>query len=103
MSGSAIVAATMKVISELKPKTNVAAIMMLTDNMISNVGSIADAVFTSMNGKTVEVNNTDAEGRLVLADGITYAVRKLNATRIIDVATLTGAIRVALGQTYVGA
>lgn len=103
MSGAAIVAATMKVISQLKPHTNVAAIMMLTDNMISNLASIADAVFTSMNGKTVEVNNTDAEGRLVLADGITYAIRKLNASRIIDIATLTGAIRVALGQTYAGA
>ncbi|SYV92570.1 Probable cytosol aminopeptidase, partial [Mycoplasmopsis synoviae] len=55
-----------------------------------------------MSGKTVEVNNTDAEGRLVMADGLTYAVRKLNATRLIDVATLTGAILSALGTTYTG-
>ncbi len=103
MSGSAIVAATMKIVSQLQPKANVAAVMMLTDNMVANVASIPDAVFTSMNGKTVEVNNTDAEGRLVLADGITYAIRKLEATRIIDVATLTGAIAIALGQTFVGA
>lgn len=55
-----------------------------------------------MNGKTVEINNTDAEGRLVMADGLTYAVRNLKATRLVDVATLTGAILVALGHTYTG-
>lgn len=103
MSGAAIVAATLKAIAKLKPKANVAAVLMLTDNMVSNLASIPDAVFTSMNGKTVEVNNTDAEGRLVLADGITYAIRQLNATRVIDVATLTGAVRIALGQTFAGA
>lgn len=55
-----------------------------------------------MNGKTVEINNTDAEGRLVLADAITYAIREENATEIVTVATLTGAIRVALGETFTG-
>lgn len=55
-----------------------------------------------MNGKTVEINNTDAEGRLALADGLTYAAKNLKATRLIDVATLTGAVLVALGHTYTG-
>ncbi|CRH55225.1 aminopeptidase A/I [Mycoplasmopsis arginini] len=55
-----------------------------------------------MSGKTVEVNNTDAEGRLVMADGLYYGATKLNATRLIDVATLTGAMIMALGDTYTG-
>lgn len=56
-----------------------------------------------MNGKTVEINNTDAEGRLILADAITYAIRQEKASEIISIATLTGAIRVALGETFTGA
>ncbi|WP_236630708.1 leucyl aminopeptidase family protein [Mycoplasma sp. ATU-Cv-508] len=103
MSGSAVVAGVMKAVATLKPKTNVAGLMMITDNMISPFASTADSVFTSMNGKTVEVNNTDAEGRLVLADGITYAIEKLKATRVVDIATLTGAILISLGDTYTGA
>ncbi len=55
-----------------------------------------------MNGKTVEINNTDAEGRLALADGLTYSVKKLGATRLVDIATLTGAVISALGNTYTG-
>lgn len=103
MSGSAIVAGTMKAISAIKPKSNVSAIMVLTDNMISPVASTPDAVWTAMNGKTVEINNTDAEGRLALADGLTYGAKVLKATRLIDVATLTGAVISALGNTYTGA
>ncbi|QZE12467.1 M17 family metallopeptidase [Mycoplasma sp. Ms02] len=102
MSGSIIVASAMKAIAQLKPKANVAAVMCITDNRVNGDASLPDSVWTSMNGKTVEINNTDAEGRLVMADGITYAVRNLNATRIVDVATLTGAILVALGSTYTG-
>ncbi|VEU76359.1 M17 family metallopeptidase [Mycoplasmopsis columboralis] len=102
MSGSAFVASAMKAIAQLKPKTNVAAIMCITDNRVNGDASLPDSVWTSMNGKTVEINNTDAEGRLVMADGLTYAVRKLKATRLVDVATLTGAILVALGHTYTG-
>ena len=59
-------------------------------------------VITQLNGKTVEVNNTDAEGRLILADALTYCVRELGADRVIDLATLTGAVVVALGSTYAG-
>ncbi|TCG11086.1 M17 family metallopeptidase [Mycoplasma todarodis] len=102
MSGSAVVVGAMKAISQFKPKANISIVAPLTDNKVSKTAGLPDSVWTSMNGKTVEINNTDAEGRLVLADGITYAVRKLNATRIIDVATLTGAVLVALGNTYTG-
>jgi len=102
MSGSAIALGTIKAISELKPKSNVSVVMVLTDNMISPHASTPDSVFTAMNGKSVEVNNTDAEGRLALADGLTYAAKKLKATRLIDVATLTGAVVSALGHTYTG-
>ncbi|VEU60484.1 Cytosol aminopeptidase [Mycoplasmopsis bovigenitalium] len=102
MSGSVIVASTLKAIAQLKPKKNFAAVMCITDNRVNGDASLPDSVWKSMNGKTVEINNTDAEGRLVLADGITYAVRNLKATRVVDVATLTGAIVVALGHTYSG-
>ncbi|WP_406617256.1 M17 family metallopeptidase [Mycoplasmopsis adleri] len=102
MSGSVIVASTMKAIAQLKPKKNVAAIMCITDNRINGDASLPDSVWTAMNGKTVEINNTDAEGRLVMADGLTYGARVLKATRLIDVATLTGAILIALGTTYTG-
>ncbi|ENY54030.1 M17 family metallopeptidase [Metamycoplasma alkalescens] len=102
MSGAAIVAAIMKCVAEFKPKKNIAAIMCITDNRVNGDASIPDSVWTSMSGKTVEVNNTDAEGRLVMADGLWYAVSKLKATRLIDVATLTGAMIMALGETYTG-
>lgn len=102
MSGAAIVASSLMAIAQLNPKSNVAAVMMITDNRVNGDASIPDSVWVSMNGKSVEVNNTDAEGRLVLADGITYAIRNLKATRVIDVATLTGAVLVALGETYTG-
>ncbi|AZZ65684.1 leucyl aminopeptidase family protein [Metamycoplasma phocicerebrale] len=102
MSGSAVVAAVMKVVAQLKPNTNVSAIMCITDNRVNGDASLPDSVWTSMSGKTVEVNNTDAEGRLVMADGLYYGATKLNATRLIDVATLTGAMIMALGDTYTG-
>ena len=102
MSGAAIVAGTMKSIAQTKPKSNFSGVMVLTDNKIGKDAQLTDSVQTAMNGKTVEINNTDAEGRLVMADGITYAVRKMKATRIMDVATLTGAVLSALGNTYTG-
>ncbi len=103
MSGAAICFAAMNAIIELSPKTNISMVLPLTDNRISSLASLPDSIYTSMSGKTVEVNNTDAEGRLILADAITYAIKKFNPTRIIDVATLTGAIVVSLGSTYTGA
>ncbi len=102
MSGTAIVAGAMKIIINNKPKVNVSIVMPLTDNMIGTKAQTVDSVQTSMSGKTVEINNTDAEGRLILADAITYSIRKLKATKIVDVATLTGAIVVALGAAYTG-
>lgn len=102
MSGSAIVASALLGLARIGTKKNVTAVMVITDNRVDGDANLPDAVWKSMNGKTVEINNTDAEGRLVLADGITYAIRKLQATRIIDVATLTGAIKTALGQTFTG-
>ena len=103
MSGAAICANAIKGVVELNAKVNVCALMPLTDNKISSNAQTPDSIWTSMSGKTVEVNNTDAEGRLILADAITYAIKKLNPTQIIDVATLTGAIIISLGVTFTGA
>lgn len=103
MSGAAICFSAMNAIISLAPKANVSIVLPITDNRISAKASLPDSIYTSMSGKTVEVNNTDAEGRLILADAITYAIKKFKPTRIIDVATLTGAIVVSLGSTYTGA
>lgn len=102
MSGSAIVAGLIKALALTKAKANVVGILVLTDNMISSVASTPDSVWYAMNGKSVEINNTDAEGRLALADGLTFAARDYKASRLIDVATLTGAVISALGNTYTG-
>ncbi|QDF65240.1 M17 family metallopeptidase [Mycoplasma nasistruthionis] len=102
MSGSVIVAYAVKVLAQLKAKVNVSAVMCITDNRINNDASLPENVYQSMSGKWVEVVDTDAEGRLVLADGIYYAAKELKATTIVDVATLTGAILTALGNVYTG-
>ncbi len=102
MSGAAICAAAMKGIIDLNAKANVCMVLPLTDNKISSNAQTPDSIWTAMNGKTVEVNNTDAEGRLILADAITYAIKYFNPTQIIDIATLTGAIIISLGTTYTG-
>lgn len=102
MSGSVIVAYALKAIAQLKIKANVAAIMMLTDNAIDKQGTLPESVIKSMSGKTVEITDTDAEGRLVLADGLYYGAKKLKASLLVDVATLTGTMLTALGKTYSG-
>lgn len=102
MSGSAIVAGLFKAISELKPKSNLTGVLMLTDNVINSIAATPDSVWTAMNGKTVEITDIDAEGRLVLADGLTYAAKKLGATKLIDIATLTGTMNLMLGHIYSG-
>lgn len=102
MSGAAICAAAIKGIVELKAKANICAVLPLTDNKISSNAQTPDSIWTSMSGKTVEVNNTDAEGRLILADAITYAINHFDPTQIIDIATLTGAIIISLGTTFTG-
>ncbi|AGK55461.1 leucyl aminopeptidase [Bacillus sp. 1NLA3E] len=102
MGGAAAVLGAMEIIGELKPEQNVVAVIPATDNMISGSAFKPDDVITSMSGKTIEVLNTDAEGRLVLADAITYA-KYHGASYLVDVATLTGGVIVALGTNTSGA
>ncbi len=100
MAGGATTIAAMRAIAQLKPSTNVIGIVPATENMPSGRAQRPGDVVRAMTGKTIEVINTDAEGRLVLADAVAYA-RKLGATRIVDLATLTGAVSIALGDVYV--
>lgn len=101
MGGAAAVLGAMCIIGESRPKKNVIAVIASTDNMISGAAFKPDDVITSLSGKTIEVLNTDAEGRLVLADAVTYA-KQAGAEYIIDVATLTGGVIVALGNDKTG-
>lgn len=97
MSGGAGVVATMAALGKLKPKLNVVGIVPATENMPGGKATKPGDIVKAMNGKTIEVINTDAEGRLILADALCYA-NKLGATKIIDCATLTGACVIALGH-----
>lgn len=101
MSGAACVLGVMKIIGALKPGVSVVACVAATENMPGGNALHPGDVITAMNGKTVEVNNTDAEGRLVLADALTYALKE-KADELIDVATLTGAVVTALGRVAAG-
>jgi leucyl aminopeptidase len=100
MSGGAAVLEGVGAIAELGLPLNVAACVPATENMPSGTATKPGDIVTQLNGKTVEVNNTDAEGRLILADALTYCVRELGADRLVDLATLTGAVLIALGSTY---
>lgn len=102
MSGGAACIAAMQAIAKLKPRINVTAIVPATENMPSGSATKPGDVFRAMSGKTIEVVNTDAEGRLILADALAYA-RSLGLSPLIDVATLTGAMVVALGTIATGA
>jgi leucyl aminopeptidase len=101
MSGSAGVIEAMSAIAELGIPVRITAVVPSTENMPSGHSMKPGDIVTAMNGKTIEINNTDAEGRLILADALAYAVEQ-GAERIVDMATLTGAIVVALGSTYAG-
>lgn len=101
MGGAAAVLGAMKIIGEVRPNKNVVAVIGSTDNMISGEAFKPDDVITMYSGKTVEVLNTDAEGRLVLADAVTYA-KQQGANYLIDVATLTGGVITALGFDKTG-
>ncbi|TMC69919.1 MAG: leucyl aminopeptidase [Chloroflexi bacterium] len=101
MTGAASVIAALAAIGKLGLKANVIGVAPCTENLPGGGATKPGDVFTAMSGKTVEVINTDAEGRLVLVDGITYAQRE-GAKRVVDVATLTGAIAVALGNHFTG-
>lgn len=98
MSGAAVVLATMQALASLKVKVNVIAIACITDNAIGKNATLVESVITSKSGKTVEITNTDAEGRLVLADGISYALEHFHPQQIIELSTLTGAISLTLGD-----
>ena len=102
MAGGAAVIAAMGAIGSMKPKINVTAIVPATENMPGGGAQRPGDVVTAMNGKTIEIDNTDAEGRLVLADAVSYA-RSLGLDRLVDVATLTGAMSIALGKVCSGA
>ena len=101
MAGGAAVMAAISAIAQLKPKINVTAIVPAAENLPGGNALKPGDILTAMNGKTIEIINTDAEGRLILADALAYA-RKLGAKSIVDVATLTGACMVALGRVCSG-
>jgi len=101
MSGGAAVLAAMKAIAALKPEVPVVGVIPLVENMPGGRAMRPGDVVRSAEGKTVEVLDTDAEGRLILADALWYA-RQLGATHLVDVATLTGAIGIALGRSTTG-
>jgi len=101
MAGGASVIAAMEIIGQTKPKINVLAVIAATENMPGASAQRPGDVVRAMNGKTIEVINTDAEGRLVLADALCYA-REQGITRLVDVATLTGAMVTTLGKACTG-
>ena len=102
MGGSAVVIGLMKALALSKSKSNVTGIVGLVENMPSGTAQRPGDVVKSMSGQTIEVINTDAEGRLVLADIVWYAQKKYKPKKLIDLATLTGAIIVSIGQEKAG-
>ena len=101
MAGAAAMIGAMRAIATLKPKVRVMGVICSTENMLDGKAYRPGDVLTAMSGTTIEILNTDAEGRLVLADGLHYA-KTLGCTHLIDAATLTGAVAVALGVLNVG-
>jgi leucyl aminopeptidase len=102
MSGGAAVIAAMQAIAELKPAINVTGIVPATENLPSGKAYKPGDILRASNGKTIEVVNTDAEGRLVLSDALVYATETLKLSPVVDAATLTGAMVVALGNFRTG-
>jgi len=102
MCGAAAVLGAMRAIAQLKPNVPVTGIVPSVENMLSGRAQRPGDIVKSLSGKTIEVLNTDAEGRLILNDAITYA-KRLGCTHLVDAATLTGAIVVALGHVHTGA
>jgi leucyl aminopeptidase len=99
MTGAAVVLEAVAAIAELGLALDLVAVVPSTENMPSGTAVKPGDVITQYDGTTVEVNNTDAEGRLILADALAYAI-ELGAERVVDIATLTGAVTIALGSTY---
>ena len=102
MAGSAAVVGLMKNLALRKAKINAVGVVGLVENMVSGIAQRPGDIVKSYSGKTIEVLNTDAEGRLVLADALTYTEKKFKPRFIVDLATLTGAIIVSLGSEYAG-
>jgi leucyl aminopeptidase len=103
MSGAAAVLGAMKVLPRLAPRVEVHALVAATDNMPSGSALKPGDILRAVNGKTIEVNNTDAEGRLTLADAMGYALKEISPDEMVDIATLTGACSIALGSLCGGA
>ncbi len=101
MGGAASVLGTMRAVGELKPKINVVGLIPACENMPSGIATKPGDVVTSMSGQTIEILNTDAEGRLILCDALTYAER-FKPAAVVDIATLTGACVIALGNHHAG-
>lgn len=102
MSGGAAVTGTIFALSKMNAKKNVIGIVPLVENMLSGTAQHVDDVWQSMSGQTVEVGNTDAEGRLILADALWYGQEKYKPAKIIDIATLTGVMRYVFADEYAG-
>jgi len=102
MSGGASVIGAMRAVGILRPKINVFGVVPAVENMPGGNAQRPGDIVRAMNGKTIEIGNTDAEGRLVLADAIVYVIREKGAKRVVDIATLTGAVVVALGHVTSG-
>jgi leucyl aminopeptidase len=102
MAGSAAAAAAIISLSRLKPRFNVAAVIPIVENMPSGTATRPGDIVKTLEGKTVEIGNTDAEGRLILIDAITYTIQTYKPQTLIDLATLTGACVVALGEKMAG-
>lgn len=102
MGGAAAVLGALQAAAELKLKLNVTAVIAAAENAVSDTSYKPGDVYRSYSGKTVEIVNTDAEGRLVLADALAYTVKKLHPTCMVDIATLTGAMEIALGPEFSG-
>jgi leucyl aminopeptidase len=102
MGGAAAVTGLMSALAERKANVNAVGIIGIVENMVSGNATRPGDIVTSMSGQTVEILNTDAEGRLVLADVLWYAQERYKPKLIVDLATLTGAIMIALGKEYAG-
>ena len=102
MCGSGVVLGVMKAIAALSPKINIVGIIPSTENMSGDKAYRPGDILKAYNGKTIEILNTDAEGRLILADGLSYATKHYDPKYILDFATLTGAVVVALGHVASG-
>jgi leucyl aminopeptidase len=100
MAGAAAALATISALPDLQPQVKVTVLMMCAENALSGTSQRPSDVITQYGGTTVEIINTDAEGRLVLADGLAYAVEKLDPDYLFDIATLTGSATLGLGRQY---